>query len=94
MDRRKDQWRGITAGNNYEGVPQLFIEDFNYILSHKEKVGLHPKLQNQIQEFRKFVHSNSLMDLDLKREKFTWSSNPINGFVTREKIDRALANWK
>ncbi|RYR09735.1 hypothetical protein Ahy_B05g078136 [Arachis hypogaea] len=93
-NKRKDQWRSITAGNNNEGVPQLFIGDFNDILSQEEKVGLHPKPQNQIQEFRQFVNSNSLMDLDLKGGKFTWFSNPRNGFVTREKIDRALANWE
>ncbi|RYR31548.1 hypothetical protein Ahy_B01g056356 [Arachis hypogaea] len=34
------------------------------------------------------------MDLDLKGENFTWFSNSRNGFVTREKIDRALANWE
>ncbi|RYR20262.1 hypothetical protein Ahy_B03g065360 [Arachis hypogaea] len=37
---------------------------------------------------------NYLMDLDLKGERFTWFSYPRNGFITREKIDRALANWE
>ncbi|RYR78811.1 hypothetical protein Ahy_A01g003669 [Arachis hypogaea] len=34
------------------------------------------------------------MDLDLKGGKFTWFSNPRNGFVIREKIDMALVNWE
>ncbi|RYR79498.1 hypothetical protein Ahy_A01g004314 [Arachis hypogaea] len=34
------------------------------------------------------------MDIDLKEKKFTWFSNPRNGFVIRERIDRALVNWE
>lgn len=33
------------------------------------------------------------MDMSLKGAKFTWQSNPRQGFVTREKIDRVLVNW-
>ncbi|KAJ1405861.1 hypothetical protein SESBI_25514 [Sesbania bispinosa] len=29
----------------------------------------------------------------LKSCKFTWQSNPRNGIVVKEKIDRVLANW-
>lgn len=25
--------------------------------------------------------------------KFTWTSNPRNGFLTKEKIDRVIYNW-
>ncbi|RYR72172.1 hypothetical protein Ahy_A02g006385 [Arachis hypogaea] len=41
--RRKEQWRAITANNNNKGEPQLFIGDFNDVLSQEEKIGLHPK---------------------------------------------------
>ncbi|RYQ82617.1 hypothetical protein Ahy_B10g101199 [Arachis hypogaea] len=34
------------------------------------------------------------MDLELKGNKFTWFSNPRNGLVTRERLDRAMVNWK
>lgn len=43
--------------------------------------------------FREFLNDTGLIDMDLKGEKFTWRSNPRNGFVTREKIDRVLVNW-
>lgn len=33
------------------------------------------------------------MDFDLKGSKFTWTINPRDGFVTREKRDRVLVNW-
>ncbi|KAJ1411448.1 Endonuclease/exonuclease/phosphatase superfamily [Sesbania bispinosa] len=34
-----------------------------------------------------------LLELDLKGNRFTWFSNPREGIVTREKLDRALINW-
>ena len=33
------------------------------------------------------------MDIEVKGCRFTWASNPRNGFITKEKIDRLLANW-
>lgn len=33
------------------------------------------------------------MDLDLKGSRYTWFSNPREGFVTREKLYRVLVNW-
>ncbi|RYQ90863.1 hypothetical protein Ahy_B09g096824 [Arachis hypogaea] len=92
--RRREQWKEITATNYNKVEPQLFIGDFNDVLTQEEKMGLHPKPHSQVREFRSFVDFNFLMDLDLKGGRFTWFSNPRNGFVTRERIDRALVNWE
>ncbi|RYQ93634.1 hypothetical protein Ahy_B09g099893 [Arachis hypogaea] len=92
--KRQEQWREITVNCRSEGEPQLFIGDFNDVLSQEENVELHPKPQNQVRDFRNFVDSNALIDLELKGGGFTWFSNPRNGFVTRERIDRALGNWE
>ncbi|KAJ1436308.1 Endonuclease/exonuclease/phosphatase superfamily [Sesbania bispinosa] len=43
--------------------------------------------------FRLFLNDTGLMDMDLKGCKFTWFSNPRNGFVTKERLDRVLVNW-
>ncbi|KAJ1429504.1 Reverse transcriptase domain [Sesbania bispinosa] len=43
--------------------------------------------------FNRFVSDLGLMDLNLKGCKYTWVSNPRNGFITREKLDRVLVNW-
>lgn len=43
--------------------------------------------------FRDFLNVSGLMDFDLKGSKFTWTSNPRDGFVTCEKLDRVLVNW-
>ncbi|KAJ1391356.1 Endonuclease/exonuclease/phosphatase superfamily [Sesbania bispinosa] len=34
------------------------------------------------------------MDIDLKGCKFTWFSSPHQGVITREKLDRIMANWR
>ncbi|XP_072066501.1 uncharacterized protein [Arachis hypogaea] len=105
FQHRKAQWKELSTHSRPTNDPQIFIGDFNDILDQEEKVGLHPKPRSQIEEFRKFmplsqieefrkfINYNELMDLDLKGGRFTWFSNPRNGFVTRERLDRALANW-
>ncbi|RYQ97381.1 hypothetical protein Ahy_B08g093428 [Arachis hypogaea] len=94
MGMRREQWKEITATNYNKVEPQLFIGDFNDVLTQEEKMSLHPKPHSQVREFRSFVDSNFLMDLDLKGGRFTWFSNPRNRFVTRERIDRTLVNWE
>ncbi|XP_015940551.1 uncharacterized protein LOC107466087 [Arachis duranensis] len=93
FQHRKAQWKELSAQNRSTDDPQIFIGDFNDILEQEEKIGLHPKPRSQIEEFRKFINYNELMDIDLKGGRFTWFSNPRNGFVTRERLDRVLANW-
>ncbi|XP_072077755.1 uncharacterized protein [Arachis hypogaea] len=68
----------------------VFIGDFNDVIAQHEKVGLHPKPTSQVKAFRCFVDKNALMDLELQGSKYTWFSNPRNGFVTKERIDRNL----
>ncbi|XP_025640911.1 uncharacterized protein [Arachis hypogaea] len=92
--RRKELWNELTYVNNNLHVPRAFIGDFNDVISQHEKVGLHPKPTSQIDTFRRFVDKNALMDLELQGTKYTWFSNPRNGFVTKERIDRVLANWE
>ncbi|KAJ1408204.1 Endonuclease/exonuclease/phosphatase superfamily [Sesbania bispinosa] len=42
--------------------------------------------------FQEFVLNSNLIDLDLKGNHFTWFSNPRQGVIIREKLDRALVN--
>ncbi|RYR56705.1 hypothetical protein Ahy_A05g022392 [Arachis hypogaea] len=34
------------------------------------------------------------MDINLKESKYTWYNKPRNNFITRERLDRVLVNWK
>ncbi|RYQ99126.1 hypothetical protein Ahy_B07g087000 [Arachis hypogaea] len=84
----------VTEEETRHLQPRVLIRDFNDIILQDEKVGLHPKPSNQIVAFRNFVHENALLDLDLQGMKYTWFSNPTNGYVTKERLDRVLVNWE
>ncbi|RYQ98246.1 hypothetical protein Ahy_B08g094303 [Arachis hypogaea] len=82
----------MAENQDSELIPQLFIRDFNDIICQDEKEGLHPKPSSQMVDFRNFIDANYLMDLELKGGQITWFSNPRQGFITKERIDRSLAN--
>ncbi|XP_072084623.1 uncharacterized protein [Arachis hypogaea] len=92
--KRKDLWKELSLVNNNLAQPRILIGDFNDVISQDEKVGLHPKPSSQIESFRNFVHENAVLDLELQGMQFTWFSNPRNGCVTKERLDRVLANWE
>lgn len=73
--------------------PWCCIGNFNEMLSSGEKDGLRPVDQNGINLFRKFLDDNQFIDLDLKGCKYTWVSNPMDGHVTKQKIDHIVVNW-
>lgn len=58
-----------------------------------EKQGRGPQQQSRREFFLEFVNSSELMDLELKGYRFTWTSNPRDGHITRERIDRVLVNY-
>ena len=70
----------------------MCIRDFNGIANQDEKIGLKPYHQHKINLFHDFLNNTSLMDMEVKGCRFTWASNPRNGVIIREKIDRMLAN--
>ncbi|XP_072074439.1 uncharacterized protein [Arachis hypogaea] len=92
--QRRKTWQALEESNDLEEEPSCLIGDFNDILCQEEKVGKHPKPLIQIEVFKNLVNKKNLMDLELKGNKFTWFSNPREGLVTRERLDRAMVNWK
>lgn len=67
--------------------------DFNDVFSNSEKDGLRGIEPIRLNLFISFIDDSKLIDTELQGCKFTWLSNPRDGFVTRELIDRVLANW-
>ncbi|KAJ1407196.1 Endonuclease/exonuclease/phosphatase superfamily [Sesbania bispinosa] len=59
-----------------------------------EKDGLRPHPEPQMQLFRDWIYDAELIEMENKGCKYTWESNPRDGVVTKEKLDRALANWR
>ncbi|RYR00402.1 hypothetical protein Ahy_B07g088524 [Arachis hypogaea] len=94
FQKRRRLWQELTVSNRSREEPQAFLGDFNDILNQDEKVGFHPQPRTYLNNFRRFVDENRLMDIDLKGSRYTWYSNPRNNFVTRERLDRVLVNWK
>ncbi|RYR58605.1 hypothetical protein Ahy_A05g024463 [Arachis hypogaea] len=94
FQKRRKLWRELTVSNRNREEPQAVLGDFNDILSQDEKVGLHPQPKIYLNSFRRFVDDNGLIDIDLKESRYTWYNNPRNNFVTRERLDRVLVNWK
>ncbi|KAJ1411093.1 Endonuclease/exonuclease/phosphatase superfamily [Sesbania bispinosa] len=94
FNQRRHLWSRLQALQTCLNRPWVILGDFNEVLHHHEKHGLHPPHQRHIELFRLFVSDMGLMDLDLKGCRFTWPSNPRNGFITRERLDRVLVNWE
>lgn len=67
--------------------------DFNEMLHQWEKEGIRHFDHARANLFCEFMNTAGLMDMDLNGNKLTWASNPRNGFVVREKLDRVMANW-
>ena len=77
---RRLLWGRIRALHHHQNSPWMCFGDFNEITNQDEKVGLHPHGPNKITLFKEFLHDACLMDMDVKGCKFTWMSNPRNGF--------------
>ena len=91
---RKALWGRVSVLHHNQNSPWMCFGDFNEILNQEEKIGLHPHGHNKMNLFREFLDEAGLMDLEVKGCKFTWTSNPRNDFITRERIDRLLVNWE
>lgn len=86
-------WDKLLTLHNDRNSPWCCIGDFNEMLSIHDKEGTRPIQQNRIELFRSFLDRAGLMDFELKGCRFTWTSNPRDGVVTKEKIDQVLFNW-
>lgn len=91
--QRRGLWTRILRFQQDRSSPWCCLGDFNELLSHFEKEGVRPHFPGRAEIFRDFLNTSGLMDFDLKGCSFTWASNPRNGIVTREKLDRILMNW-
>ena len=91
---RRSLWPRLGSLHYDHIFPWFYTGDFNEILHQDEKDGVRPHNQSQINLFREFLHDSCLMDLAFKGCKFTWTTNPRDGIVTKKRIDRALANWE
>lgn len=93
FQQRRNLWSKLRALMGDFLRPWCCTGDFNEMVSHFEKDGIRPFDHSRVDLFRDFLFETGLMDMELQGNKFTWVSNPRNGRVTREKLDRVLVNW-
>lgn len=93
FQQRRGLWSNLLTFQTDRERQWCCIGDFNEILAHFEKDGVRPHHPRRAELFRDFLNISGLMDMDLKGCAFTWISNPRNGVVIREKLDRVLVNW-
>lgn len=90
---RRGLWPRLLELQPRNNGPWCYIGDFNEMISSNEKDGLRPIEPGRTERFRDFLNKSELIDLELHGSKFTWINNPRDGFFSRERVDRALANW-
>lgn len=95
-DQRRHLWGKVLKLPTSLSMPWLCMGDFNDMYSLDEKDGVRPVEDRRLQLFRQFLVDSALMDMELKGCKYTWVSNPRDGRVTKEKLDRVLVNaeWR
>jgi hypothetical protein len=93
FQQRRFLWNRLTEFHYNLDRAWCCVGEFNEVLHPHEKQGLRSVNKMGMNWFREFVNSSELMELELKGFKFTWASNPREGFVTKEKLDICLANW-
>ena len=93
FNERTFLWEKLRCLQCNAHSPWMCFGDFNEILNQEENIGLRLHCPNKIWLFRKFLDEVGLMDIEVKGYKFTWWSNPRDRVITRERIDRILANW-
>lgn len=72
------------------GISWFVVGDFNVHLISSEKKGGVKGFKDGMVEFAQFVSKNNLMDLDLKRLKFTWTGGKKGAANIQTRLDRIL----
>ncbi|XP_042952211.1 uncharacterized protein LOC122289292 [Carya illinoinensis] len=94
VNKRRDTWNLLSLIKPSDQVPWCTIGDFNEVCCQDEKEGGRPRPESQMREFWHALDENCLFDLGWKGCKFTWSNKHEDQTFTKERLDRAVANWR
>jgi hypothetical protein len=90
--KRMQAWSLLRHLSNLDPVPWLCSKDFNEITSMGEKSSSSIRPRRQMDDFKRVLDDCQLGDLGFCGPKFTWSNGRSGEDITRERLDRALAN--
>lgn len=93
FQERLSLWQTLSSINSSNNLPWLCMGDFNEVLYYRGKVGRRETDRHRMVAFRNFIDSCSLMDMESKGCKFTWSNNREGNDLVKKRLDRALCNW-
>jgi endonuclease/exonuclease/phosphatase family metal-dependent hydrolase len=94
--RRKESWALMRHLACFNPTPWLCLGDFNEIVNLTKIRGAAYKTRRQMREFEETVEDCQLSDLGFIGHKYTWSNGRKGNALTKERLDRALANveWR
>lgn len=74
----------------FMGIPWIVAVDFNMPLFPFEKKGGVKGFSESMQDFSNFINTNNLMDVDLRKDYFTWMIMHVGYHNIQIKLDRVL----
>jgi hypothetical protein len=89
---RRSLWQKLTDLINIHEGPWLFLGDFNSITGAHEKLGGRLPLQVACFDFINWSNLHSLIHLDTKGVKFTWTNKRDGAAFIAQRLDRAICN--
>ena len=89
--KKQETWSLLRGLHRVVSLPWLCAGDFNEILWSHEKLGLGPRQECKMKEFRDLLDECGFVDLGFIGEKFTWRGKRSGGLVL-ERLDRATAS--
>jgi ribonuclease HI/exonuclease III len=92
--KRRESWCLLEFLMSFQPDPWLCMGDFNEIIQESEKFGAKRKSRKQMADFRAALESCQLEDLGYVGSHFTWWNMQEGDNFIKERLDRALANYK
>jgi endonuclease/exonuclease/phosphatase family metal-dependent hydrolase len=89
---RSESWSLLRFLSSMAPEPWLCVGDFNEIVSLSEKSSSSYRSPSQMQAFKKALEDSHLSDLGFLGPRFTWCNGRYGEDLTRERLDRAVAN--
>ena len=95
-NQRRESWNLLHFLNAQYQLPWVCLGDFNEILKVSEKWGGPERTQQQMEGFRRVVHTCGFQDLGFEGLEFTWSNWRSEEERISLRLDRVLATteWK
>ena len=89
--KKQETWSLLRCLHRKSALPWMCASDFNELLWSHEKLGLGPRQDCKMKEFRDVLDECGLMDLGYAGDKFTWRGKRAGSLVL-ERLDRVVAS--